>query len=1261
MTLHIFFSWQTQTKNQGFDNKAFLIECINNVCKKIENKGKLKGVFFQLDEGLRNEAGTPSVADKMMEQIDLCDIFIGDMTITTPNTWWLNLGKKLKMIKGLRREPNANVYGEFHRALGKSEVFEEQIILVMNDVNGNPDDDTQLIPFDSRGRRFPIKFHLKNKKQEKNAKDELTKDLKDAILQSALAALKNIGMKYSPFIGWQEQVNNTKLSGKFIWTTKLRDHKEQLIRGKGIIRLLGLSGLGKTKLVLECFRDSDANVHYLYCDCQRTTIEMLENKLSFFFKEYKEAVLVLDNCNKETLNRVVDLKSITQNVNNTIITIFNEPEERQRQDVNYIVLDNSDAEVVVQLLEQRGAQFNDTQRKRIQEFSGGIPMMAVLLIDSLNRGKTLGNLGDQDLMTKLLGIKETDEKRTMIQTLALFRFIGWKDERRSELEYVAKNKSITSIANADEEVMMNEFDELIQKCLKRGIMEESGRTVGLRPIPLALYLIVEWIDKCSTERLLKVIDAIQTSKDSDNLIHAFHQQFKNMGFHEKAREMLNNLLGEKSPFGNVEVINTELGSHLFRTFVEVNPIAVSDLLYRVLASLSIDELRKIDVGRRNLVWAIEKLCFDSRTFHKGAFLMMRLALAENEEWANNATSDFCSLFPIVLPATSVCLSERLGFLKKYMHIEDYKKIVLSALARALSTSSFVSFSGAEKQGTTELKYYSPTDRNEIHSYLKGCADLLLTEIENNTKWKGKAISIFENSFGVLCNFGMASLILPYMQKTAELLKYDWDKMQENLSLFRNRLYPRMDANLQEVYNTLQQQLTKNDFVSRFARIEQETCHASLGVPFEEKMKKQELEFKKMAKEMVNSNIYSFELLRNLMLAETNLTIPFGKTLAENMGEGQAVQFVKDGITVLNEEPKAKSDFYVDFIATLKSHIFEAVFHDLCALNDKKLLFAILGKRSALPSDEYFEFLLKMVQEGTVATDAFTVYWLHLQFEVMTEANIVRIFKEIETCKNGVSCILKMAMMFSFGHELVNFLLLKGYLKSLMLRFRFVSATMMDNFNYINIAQKILSEGEEYEFAVEIHKEMLKYLSRTDINVDYDYQLRDLYEVLVAKYFRNIWHDLSKALLSDNTSLFYLRLKDLLGVSAINENPVLFKRDHTDEFLLWCEKNPAMAPQRLVDLMPVTTDNKVFTPLLLKILDKYGNQEDVLIALENNLGTFAVTGSAIPLFENQISMLSTLTEHANSKVREWANKQIAYLRNSIVNDKTVETEFWAKYK
>lgn len=93
MTLHIFFSWQVQTNDQGFNNKSFLIACIQKVCNEIENKGKLKGVFFKLHQGLGGVSGTPSVSAKMMELIDNCDVFIGDMTVTTPNSWLLNLGR----------------------------------------------------------------------------------------------------------------------------------------------------------------------------------------------------------------------------------------------------------------------------------------------------------------------------------------------------------------------------------------------------------------------------------------------------------------------------------------------------------------------------------------------------------------------------------------------------------------------------------------------------------------------------------------------------------------------------------------------------------------------------------------------------------------------------------------------------------------------------------------------------------------------------------------------------------------------------------------------------------------------------------------------------------------------------------------------------------------------------------------------------------------------------------------------------------------
>ena len=80
MTLNIFFSWQVETDLQGFNNKAFLIECINSAIKIVENKGALKGIRLKLVEELRDVSGNPEVASMMFRQIDDCDIFIGDMT-----------------------------------------------------------------------------------------------------------------------------------------------------------------------------------------------------------------------------------------------------------------------------------------------------------------------------------------------------------------------------------------------------------------------------------------------------------------------------------------------------------------------------------------------------------------------------------------------------------------------------------------------------------------------------------------------------------------------------------------------------------------------------------------------------------------------------------------------------------------------------------------------------------------------------------------------------------------------------------------------------------------------------------------------------------------------------------------------------------------------------------------------------------------------------------------------------------------------------
>ncbi len=189
MILKIFFSWQVETDLQGFKNKAFLKDCIKCAINQIENEGTLEGIHFELIEGLNKTSGNPEVAPLMFSQIDDCDIFIGDMTIVQRICSRL---EPLRNKKGLyfRYSPNCNVYGEYNRALGLHKDFWKQIILLLNDTNKSPKEDSSVIPFDTRHRRWPITFNLKDNSVESRtkAKKELMKDLPGAIRKCAMAA-----------------------------------------------------------------------------------------------------------------------------------------------------------------------------------------------------------------------------------------------------------------------------------------------------------------------------------------------------------------------------------------------------------------------------------------------------------------------------------------------------------------------------------------------------------------------------------------------------------------------------------------------------------------------------------------------------------------------------------------------------------------------------------------------------------------------------------------------------------------------------------------------------------------------------------------------------------------------------------------------------------------------------------------------------------------------------------------------------------------
>ena len=99
----------------------------------------------------------------------------------------------------------------------------------------------------------------------------------------------------------------------FLPIKKFEDICQYIIEGKSF-RVLGLPGLGKTRLVCEAFKGRDYDVSY--CDCKDQSNKDITNAFEALNeKTKKRQTVVLDNCSKILNTTIHDLISLLSTKN----------------------------------------------------------------------------------------------------------------------------------------------------------------------------------------------------------------------------------------------------------------------------------------------------------------------------------------------------------------------------------------------------------------------------------------------------------------------------------------------------------------------------------------------------------------------------------------------------------------------------------------------------------------------------------------------------------------------------------------------------------------------------------------------------------------------------------------------------------------------------------------------------------------------------------------------------------------------------------
>ena len=123
------------------------------------------------------------------------------------------------------------------------------------------------------------------------------------------------------------------------------------------------------------------------------------------------------------------------------------------------------------------------------------------------------------------------------------------------------------------------------------------------------------------------------------------------------------LLNDDGPFASLEAIERAGSSDLLygaRRYGAARRLVASSAT--ILADADEDELRGRTSIRRGMVWTLGKLVWHTYTFEEAADALLRLALAENETWSNNATGTWVELFGLMLPGTAAKPLQRLRYL-----------------------------------------------------------------------------------------------------------------------------------------------------------------------------------------------------------------------------------------------------------------------------------------------------------------------------------------------------------------------------------------------------------------------------------------------------------------------------------------------------------------------------------------------------------------------------------------------------------------------
>ena len=1039
---------------------------------------------------------------------------------------------------------------------------------------------------------------------------------------------------------------------------KLRTSKEAIH-----LRILGESGSGKTKLIHNATRVKDLCPLVVYCEASQFKDSGLMNQILRDDNHF-DVILVVDECDSRNRSDIWDkLKNRGSRIK--LITISNDYEEKT-SDLTPDIMPLLEEEQICKILIQ-DYQIPKVDVHRWAEFCSGLPGVAHMIGANLktNQENLLAPLSTANFWERCVvgNVESTSQEATdrwlVLRYIALFKQFGFKGNVAGETHTIAKN-----VQDVNPLITRQRFRKIVLDLKKRGILK-NDYTLHITPKVLHIKLWAEWWENYYDEDF----DLAEFTQDfSPELLNWFCEMFKYGAESEEVLKIVKKLLGPNGPFQS-DTFMINLSSNFFLALTEADPESALECLKQTIGKCDRETLLRF-TGRRNVVWALEKIAVWHKLFPDAARLLLALGEAETERITNNASGVFADLFspgPGRVAPTEAPPIKRLPVLKEAFASgsKERRALAFKACRVGLVSGHFSRMSGVEYQGLREIpKLWEPKTYGEFWDAYRQIWQLLFEQLESLSEDERKeAVRIllgYAGSLGRIPDLG--DMVVNTVRAIVENKYASEKQIIETISriLFHDDSYVEnkgLPTKIRQSFEQIRDELIGSDFHSLMKR------YAGMDLPEDELIENRNgvdqvlPHLETLAKQSIDNPILLESELSWLVSAEAENGNKFGYELGKIDKSLSLLPMLLDAQR--NAGDNASTHFLKGYFHAIFDRDLTLWEQQLDALCENTTLNAIV------PSLTYYSGLtdqaglrvLNLAKNGIINITEFGFF----TFRNAIISLSVRVFNAwIEfllnvTDKSAVDIALKLFHNYYISRKSeltlpneLTFRLLSHpelFIESDSYRYD----TMRD-FYWTEIAKELLDLHPQK--ALELVQLMLVPFGSDRTIFDAFSQSCSFLTEATRQYPAEVWKYVSEYLSRQDNFSRTVSLARWLGEADLSETEkekgalTLIPRENIWE---WVDKDVEYRAQYLArEFVPKTLLIEEWHDSLARdLLVQYGDQENVRSTLISNYSTEGFWGLASLHYEEKLQKLVDIQNNDNDeRVNRWIDEYILFLKEQI---------------